>query len=146
VWLLHNTCFTDDPAHNGMNVSGPFENIVFRNNVIRGTSYSIESTQTVSTDDLDYDALFTTRGAPRVKWNNVRYDDLAALCTATGFECHGVGGDPMLRDPAARLFAPGTGSPLLDAALRLYGINDAYIGKGPDVGYVEQGVSELPGL
>lgn len=43
-------------AQNGMNVSGAFENIVFRNNVIRGTSYSIESGLTVSTDDLDYDA------------------------------------------------------------------------------------------
>lgn len=142
VWLLHNTCFTDDPQHNGMNVSGPFENLVFRNNLIRGTSYAIESAQSVTTDDLDYDALFTTRGAPRVKWNNVRYDDLAALCTATKLECHGVGGDPALLDPAAGRFGPSAKSPLVDSALRLYGINDDFRGAGPDIGYVEQGDSE----
>ncbi len=143
VWLLHNTCFTDAAAHNGMNVSGAFENIVFRNNVIRGTSYSIESGQTVSTDDLDYDALYTTRGAPRVKWNNLRYDDLAALCAATKLECHGVGADPALLDPAVGHFGPSSKSPLVDAALRLYGINDTYAGTGPDIGYVELGDKEV---
>ncbi|HEX7481348.1 MAG TPA: right-handed parallel beta-helix repeat-containing protein, partial [Polyangiales bacterium] len=144
VWLLHNTCFTDQAAHNGMNVSGAFTNIVFRNNVIRGTSYSIESTQVVSGNDLDYDALFTTRGAPRVKWNDVRYDDVAALCSATKLECHGVGADPALQAPATGHFGPSDKSPLIDAALRLYGINDAYTGAAPDIGYVERGGSELP--
>jgi hypothetical protein len=146
VWLLHNTCYTDDPDHNGMNVSGAFSNIVFRNNVVRGTSYAIESTQVVGMNDLDYDAWFTTRGAPRVKWDNVRYDDLAALCAATTLECHGVGADPKLDAPASFRFAPATGSPLIDAAERLYGINDDYAGKGPDIGYVEQGGTEVPAL
>lgn len=146
VWLYHNTCFTDDAAHNGMNVSGAFENIVFRNNVIRGTSYSIESGLTVNTDDLDYDALFTTRGAPRVKWNDVRYDDVPAFCAATGFECHGVGADPGLIAPLTGSFGPAAKSPLIDAAVRLYGINDAYAGAGPDIGYVETGSSEPPPL
>jgi hypothetical protein len=146
VWLYHNTCFTDAAAHNGMNVSGAFENIVFRNNVIRGTSYAVESTLVVQTNDLDYDALFTTRGAPRVKWNDVRYDDLPALCTATGFECHGVGADPGLLAPTSGSFGPSGTSPLIDAAVRLYGINDAYAGAGPDIGYVEAGSSEPPRL
>lgn len=146
VWLLHNTCFTDDPDHNGMNVSGAFSNIVFRNNVVRGTSYAIESTQMVGTNDLDYDAWFTTRGAPSVKWNDVRYDDLAAFCAATSLECHGVGADPKLEAPASFRFAPASGSPLIDAAERLYGVNDDYAGAGPDIGYVERGSTEVPAL
>ncbi|HVU01119.1 MAG TPA: hypothetical protein VHE30_05180 [Polyangiaceae bacterium] len=144
VFLFHNTCYTDFPDHNGMNVSGAFDNIVFRNNVIRGTSYAIESTQTGLTDDLDYDALYTTRGAPRIKWNDVRYDDLPALCAATNLECHGQGGDPALVAPGSFQFSPGSGSPLVDHGLRLYGINDAYAGAAPDIGYVEAGTAELP--
>jgi hypothetical protein len=129
-----------------MNVSGAFSNIVFRNNVVRGTSYAIESTQMVGTNDLDYDAWFTTRGAPSVKWNDVRYDDLAAFCAATSLECHGVGADPKLEAPASFRFAPASGSPLIDAAERLYGVNDDYAGAGPDIGYVERGSTEVPAL
>lgn len=146
VWLLHNTCFTDRAQQNGMNVSGSFANMVFRNNLIRGTSYALESTQAVGSNDLDYDALFTTRGAPRVKWDDVRYDDLAALCSATTLECHGVGDDPRLPAPGAASWLPGTGSPLIDAGEHWYGINDGFAGAAPDIGYVEVGSSEVPPL
>jgi hypothetical protein len=146
VFLFHNTCYTDAADHNGMNVSGNFSNVTFRNNVIRGTSYAIESTLEVSSNDLDYDALFTTRGAPRMKWNDVRYDDLAALCSATTLECHGVGADPALVAPGDGKFAPGPASPLIDTAVRLYGINDEHAGASPDIGYVEAGTTEVPRL
>jgi hypothetical protein len=144
VYLFHNTCYGDRPEQNGMNVSGNFTNVTFRNNVIRGTSYAIELTFEVTGNDLDYDALFTTRGAPRVKWNDVRYDDVAALCAATKLECHGVGADPMLQSPNSNQWAPATGSPLIDAAVRLYGINDVFDGVAPDIGYVEAGAAEPP--
>jgi hypothetical protein len=129
-----------------MNVSGNFTKVGFRNNVIRGTAYAIELTFAVTGNDLDYDALYTTRGAPRVKWNNVRYDDVAALCAATTLECHGVGGEPALVAPEDGRFAPATGSPLIDKAQRFYGINDTYAGEGPDIGYVEVGAAETPRL
>jgi len=133
VWLLHNTCFTDADDRNGMNVSGAFSNVVFRNNLIRGTRYAIESTVAVSGNDLDYDALYTTRGAPVMKWNDVRYDDVAAMCTATALECHAVSEEPLLNED----FEPNLGSPLVDAALRIYGINDDFTGPAPDIGYRE---------
>jgi hypothetical protein len=81
-----------------------------------------------------------------VKWNNVRYDDVAALCAATTLECHGVGGEPALVAPEDGRFAPATGSPLIDKAQRFYGINDTYAGEGPDIGYVEVGAAETPRL
>jgi hypothetical protein len=96
--------------------------------------------------DLDYDSLYTTRGAPRLKWNDVRYDDVAAMCAATGLECHGLGAEPALTNPGANQLAPSNQSPLVDRALRIYGINDAYHGAAPDIGYVESGDSELPAL
>jgi len=85
---------------------------------------ALESTVTVSGNDLDYDALYTPRGAPRVKWNDTRYDDLAALCSATGLECHGSDADPKLLDLAAGRYGPRANSPLVDRTLRIYGVND----------------------
>jgi hypothetical protein len=144
VFIYHNSCFSDRPQQNGMNVSGVFSGVVFRNNLIRGTSYAIESTQMLTGNDLDYDALYTTRAAPRIKWDNVRYDDLAAFCKAAQQECHGVGDEPKLSAPADHRFAPAAGSPLIDRALRIYGINDAFSGMAPDIGYAELGAEELP--
>ena len=66
-----------------------------------------------------------------MKWDIVRYDDIAALCAATRFERHGVGADPALLEPAGGKFAPAPGSPLVDTSLRLYGINHAHAGPGP---------------
>jgi hypothetical protein len=57
-----------------------------------------------------------------------------------------VGADPKLEAPASFRFAPASGSPLIDAAERLYGVNDDYAGAGPDIGYVERGSTEVPAL
>jgi hypothetical protein len=146
VHIYHNTCYSDRPAQNGMNVSGDFKGVVFRNNLVRGTSYAIESTRVLTGNDLDYDALYTSRGAPRIKWDNVRYDDVAALCKASQQECHSVGDEPALSAPTEHRFAPAAGSPLIDRALRIYGINDAFSGDAPDIGYAELGAEEVPAL
>jgi hypothetical protein len=147
VWLFHNTCFTDRADHNGMGVSGDFTNIVFRNNVVRGTRYAFEmSLPAIPGNDLDYDAWFTTRGAPVIKWSDVRYDSVADWCAATGLECHAIAEDPALANPGAGAFGLQPTSPCVDAAERIYGINDQYAGAGPDIGYVELGSPELPPL
>ncbi len=48
VFLYHNTCWTNEPDQNGMDVSGPFTNMTFRNNIVRGTRYAFECTIGVS--------------------------------------------------------------------------------------------------
>lgn len=146
VYLFHNTCFTDRPDHNGMGVSGPFTNMVFRNNIVRGTRYALEMSMAALPNDLDFDNWFTTRGAPVIKWSDVRYDDVAAWCAATDLECNGVAGDPLLESPASGRFAITAGSPNVDAAERIFGINDQYAGDGPDIGYLELGSPEVPPL
>ena len=144
VFLYHNTCWTDRPDQNGMNISGTFENMVFRNNIVRGTRYALEMSMGARPNDLDHDNLFTTRGPPVVKWDNVRYDDLAALCRATGLECHGQPEAPGLIDPAQDRFGLAAGSPNIDSGLRIPGINDDFEGEAPDIGHVELGQDEPP--
>jgi hypothetical protein len=146
VWLYHNTCFTDLEDQNGMDVSGYFENIVFRNNLVRGTFYALEMSQAAGPNDLDFDDWHTTRGAPVVKWSDVRYDSVEAWCAETGLECHGHGEDPGLEAPAEGRFALAPGSSNVDRALRLYGVNDAFAGDAPDIGYLELGAAEVPVL
>ncbi|MFK7991633.1 MAG: hypothetical protein AB8I08_36790 [Sandaracinaceae bacterium] len=146
VWMLHNTCYTDVADQNGMGVSGPFTNMVFRNNIIRGTRYAIEMSRAALPNDLDYDNLFTPRGAPVIKWSDVRYDSVADWCAADGLECNAQSAAPGLIDPAGGVFGLSASSPNVDAALRLYGINDAYAGAAPDIGYAEQGGTEVPPL
>jgi hypothetical protein len=142
VFLYHNTCWTDVADQNGMDVSGPYANMVFRNNIIRGTRYAYEDSSEDATDiDMDYDDWHTTRadGSPNFKWNNVRYATMADWCTAVGLECHGTEAEPGLLDPAGLQFAPAGGSANIDTALPLPGINDAFAGTGPDRGYSEAG-------
>ncbi|MBI5486214.1 MAG: right-handed parallel beta-helix repeat-containing protein [Deltaproteobacteria bacterium] len=144
-FLYHNTCWTDVADQNGMDVSGPYTNMIFRNNIIRGTRYAYEdSSYEITGVDMDFDDWHTTRsdGGPHFKWNNVRYDTMAELCEATGLECHGTEEEPGLVDPAALLFGLGEGSANVDAAVLIPGINAGYGGAGPDRGYVESGEVE----
>jgi hypothetical protein len=140
VFLYHNTCWTDRPDQNGMNVSGNFTNMTFRNNIVRGTRYALESTIAVTGVDLDHDDWHTTRtGEPHFKWDDVRYDTIAALCAATAQECHGTEAEPGLLDPATLRFGLAPGSANIDSALPLAGLNDGFAGEGPDRGYAEVG-------
>jgi len=143
VFLYHNTSWTDRADNNGMNVSGAFSGMTFRNNIVRGTRYAIEVTFTLPAgNDLDYDNWFTTRGAPWVKWDDIKYDDLDAWCTSTGQECNGHQDAPGLSDPANGAFGLAPGSPNIDAGVVISGINDHHV--APDIGYREQGEAEPP--
>jgi hypothetical protein len=143
VLLYHNTCFTDLADINGMSVSGPHTGLVLRNNVVRGTRYAYESTRAITGVSMDHDNWFSPRtDGPQFKWNDVRYDTIADLCDAVGLECAGAGTEPGLEDPASLRFGLAAGSPNIDAALPIPGINDRFAGAGPDRGYVERGDPE----
>jgi hypothetical protein len=144
-FLYHNTCWTDVPDQNGMDVSGPYTNMVFRNNIIRGTRYAYEdSSYTITGVDMDHDNWHTTRpdGEPDFKWNNVRYDTMADWCAATGLECHGEDAEPGLVDPAGLVFGVREGSENIDAALLIPGINASFARTAPDRKYVEEKKAE----
>lgn len=110
-------------------------------------------------DRFDYNLMYSTRqdDPPYVyKWvctdgdplNNSRYETLAAFQAAVGQEPHGLWGDPLLQTvlldglPAVSKLPglwPGAGSPALDAAVPIAGVNDAFHGPGPDLGATEAG-------
>lgn len=145
VLLYHNTCFTDRPEQNGMNVSGYFENMTFYNNIIRGTKYAVEMSQTVGQNQVDYNNFFTTRtDGPAIKWNDVRYDTVADWCSETGMQCHGTGGDPGIAGNSA--FSLTAQSTNIDAGIAISGINDNFSGSAPDIGFLEFGRTEVPPL
>ena len=139
--LSHNTAITSHPDCNAMNVSGPWSNMTFRNNIIVGTRYVVEDTRSVRGTTWDHDLLYTTRpdGGPIVKWQDVRYSNIDALRDALGFEEHGAFGDPRFVSPEAGDLTLATGSPAIDLGLPLPNINDGYHGKAPDAGAFESG-------
>ncbi len=139
VLVYHNTAWTREPDQNGMGYSGLAHNVTFRNNIVSATRYAFESTRTGMTGhDYDYDNWHSTRGAPLVKWEDVRYDTLADLCAAAGMECHGAEHDPVLLDPEGGDLSLGAGSPNVDQGVVLPGINDGYLGAAPDRGFAER--------
>ena len=60
-----------------------------------------------------------------------------------GHDRHGLWGDPMLvMEKGPRQFRLKKGSPAIDRAQRIPGVNDACKGAGPDMGAFEFGVAE----
>jgi parallel beta-helix repeat protein len=64
--------------------------------------------------------------------------DLATFRTLTGYEEHGLTGDPRFIDSAGRDYRLTADSPAIDRALPIPGINDAFEGTGPDIGRYER--------
>jgi hypothetical protein len=143
VYVYHNTTWTGAVQQNAMTIYDRADNWRLRNNIFRGTWYAFEGyAVTGSTGhDWDRDNWYTTRAAdePHFKWEGVRYDDLAALCAATGLECGGLGHAPGLVDPEGGNLRLAAGSANVDAGVGIAGINDEYVGAGPDLGAYEFG-------
>jgi hypothetical protein len=83
---------------------------------------------------LDYDHLFRTSPGPLVQWGGTYFPTLANFTTATGQESHGQSSGTTLFTADYHLMA---GSPEIDAGAVLPGINDDYLGQGPDLGAFE---------
>lgn len=140
VFVYHNTAWTGLEDEDGMGWSGAVHNVTFRNNIVSATRYAFEGMRTDMTGhDYDYDNWHTTRGPPRFKWEDVRYDTIEELCASTGLECHGHDEDPGLVDPGGGDLGLGASSPNIDRGVPIPGINHDHLGDGPDLGYAEAG-------
>jgi len=144
--ILHNTSWS---AARGF-VSSAWRNGLFRNNLILSSQgYAMETEATLA--DMDYDGWNRSDPVRFVKFNSVRYDTLEQLAADTGLERHGVMLTPEVFRRAAAPSAeqaavPGDcdlrlrpGCPAADAGLPLPNVNDAFRGKGPDLGCYEEG-------
>jgi len=137
--IYHNSAYTARPDTNGMEASGNWHGMVFRNNIVQGARYAIEDMVDSSSNDLDYDCWYTTRtDGPRFKWQNIRYNTWDDLAQAAGLEKHGLFADPRFTDPAQSDLSLAADSPCLDVGMIIPNINDGYVGKGPDLGARER--------
>jgi hypothetical protein len=140
VYLYHNTCYTDVPGQNGFlfkNYSN-WVNVVSRNNIYVGTDYALESQSSPNPVDFNFDNLTSTHASRFVRWLGVGYSTLNAFSEAVGQEKRGFSVDPLFSDAVGGDFSLRAESPLVDAALRIPGVNDDFVGAGPDVGAVER--------
>ena len=133
TYVYHTLFWQDNPGKNATGVCGPWDNMHFRNTVFRGTKYAIEDNQPHPLGcTFDHCCLYATRGEPFVKWEGKRYGALSDLPPEKGFGPNNVCAEPYrgVTDGRPADLAPE----MIDAGVRLPGINDAFTGKAPDVG------------
>jgi hypothetical protein len=146
AWICHNTVACMRAQTSTVHPSGEYWNMRFRNNIMTGIDrapVNDDAGEAQTGNDFDHD-LLRASGSVLFRWKGVNYTSLSALRSATGFEVNGVAGDPLFTDPAALDFTLRAGSPAIDAALRLPGINDAFAGAAPDIGAHERGGPAAP--
>jgi parallel beta-helix repeat protein len=146
VYIYHNTCYTDVAGQPGFLFKqySDWHDVISRNNIYAGTTYALESWSSQNPVDFDYDALYTSRGAPLVYWEDTAYDTVAAFTAATGQEAHGFSAPPGFVDAAGGDYRLASDSDLLDRGVPIPGINDGYHGTAPDPGAFERGGDDLP--
>ncbi len=140
ILIYHNTSWTNVAGLDAMSMISPAHNVVMRNNIFQGNGYAFQEASKGSTGiDWNNDNWYTTRnfGISHFKWENVRYNTIRDLCSATGLECNGYETVPGLANPSGGNFALLPSSPNIDRGMVIPGINDNFAGKAPDVGAFE---------
>jgi len=141
MYVFHNTADAALPDNNGLYIKAPgtWSLIRARNNVWAGTTYAVENYNTGQPIDLDYDDLWNDNAGDLVRWNSERYATLTAFTAATGQEPHGLSVAPGFVDALGGEYELDVASDLIDAGVVIPGINDNYVGTGPDIGAFEHG-------
>jgi len=143
AWICHNTMTSARAPSAAVHPSGPFSNLHFRNNILVGTNrpaVNDDAGESQSGNDFEGDLIHVNSGA-LFRWKNTNYATLPALRFAIGFELGGRQGDPLFSAPGSGDYSIRLGSPAIDAGIRLFGINDSYLGLAPDIGAFEAALS-----
>jgi hypothetical protein len=168
TYVYHNTgyCLLSG-ADGGTGISFPptipSTNKVIKNNIVISNEWSVRAGKKGYV--LDGNCYYHVPGRPprRFQWDKAVHATLAAFQQATGQEQHGMYADPRLAaipdagqipsvsnlaDLPPRQYRPQAkaaidlrlqaGSPCLNAAVLVRGINDRFAGKGPDIGALER--------
>jgi len=133
VFLYHILGWQNRPKRNSTAVCGPWDNMHFRNSILRSTRYAVEDAQKHPIGcSFDYCCLYSTADGQWVKWSGRRYLKMADLERAEGFGPHNVRVEPYR---AIKIERPeGLAEELIDAGVRIPGINDDFKGRAPDIG------------
>ena len=139
IYLFHNTV----DAHESLDTSaisllspGSWQLVHARNNAWVGLEYAIENQNGTQPIDFDYDLVWASEIAYWSDLGDEHFGLLDELITMTGQEAHGVMQPPLFT--AQNDFTPLASSALVDAALRIPGVNDDFNGCAPDIGAVER--------
>jgi parallel beta-helix repeat protein len=125
----------------GVSYGGSIAGLRILNNiVVGGRAFSIDSALP-TTVKIDYNLLYNV-GSTATYGNHLAYmkgvgqfDSLDAFSAATGYETHGVFGDPRFVNRAGRDYHLTSGSPAIDRGLVV--LSDGYTGSKPDLGRYE---------
>jgi parallel beta-helix repeat protein len=114
---------------------------VLNNIVAGGRAFSIDSALPASVQ-IDYNLVYNV-GSTAVYGNHLAYmagvgqfDTLASFAAATGYEKHGVFGDPRFVNRGGRDYRLAAGSAAIDRGLAV--LADGYAGARPDLGRYER--------
>jgi hypothetical protein len=93
--------------------------------------------------DMDYDNLWVDLSKDSAYYLGIspgnRTNSLQDIQNQYGLEAHGMSVLPAYREPSQSDFSIPEDSPLVDAGIRIPGINDDYRGSAPDIGSYEVG-------
>ncbi len=125
----------------GVSYGGSIAGLQILNNiVVGGRAFSIDSALPTSVR-IDYTLVYNV-GSTATYGNHIAYvkgvgqfDTLEAFASATGYETHGVFGDPRFVNRAGRDYHLQAGSPAIDRGLVV--LSDGYAGNKPDMGRYE---------
>jgi parallel beta-helix repeat protein len=127
----------------GVAYGGSIAGLRIVNNIaVGGRAYSIDSAlpSSVQIDrNLLYNVGSTAQYGNRIAYvaGKGNFDTLAEFRSATGYEAHGLFGDPRFVDRAARDYHLTASSPAIDRGTVVLG--DGYSGAAPDLGRFERG-------
>ena len=145
MYLFHNTSDAVLPGNNGLYIKAPgsWDMIYARNNIWSGTDYALNNYNETQPLDWDYDNLWSSREGTLVRWNNTSYATLPSFSAATGQEIHRDSLSPGFKDVGNGDYTLAPLSGLIDRGQVIPGINDGYLGLGPDLGAFESTPSTL---
>ena len=132
----HNTGVTFEAENAGLSVSNVsnWDFLTAQNNIwqgtIRGMYYHLDETLPML---QEHDILYATGGS-LVLFQGEDFDTIADYTAASGLCMTCIGADPRFADAAGGDYTLHAASPAIDAAERIPGINDRFLGEAPDIG------------
>lgn len=147
TWICQNTVASTVSGAPIVWPTGQYFNQHFRNNLLVTNAAPVTSDdggESQTGIDFQNDLLWAPGSATLFRWKGVNYATLSAVQSALGFETTGRNVDPQFFAAGANAFALLAGSPAIDAAVRMPGINDHYNGAAPDLGAFEFGDAVRP--